>query len=74
MDGTALIAGMQINCRFSWCPTFTNACGGGKSHVFSYSCEAGAAGAFDSLLHHASIIPAYEGEHLKLVFFYEEVF
>ena len=42
----------------------------GAARPFSYGAEAGAAGTFQARLHHASVPPATDREHLKIAFFF----
>ena len=45
----------------------------GASHNFLYGASAGDAGCFRAKLHHASVRPDSEREHLKLVFFFRRI-
>jgi hypothetical protein len=44
---------------------------GGARH-FEYGAQAGAAGLFKARLHHASVPPASEAEHIKVAFFFRK--
>jgi hypothetical protein len=43
----------------------------GAGRVFAFPPQEGAAGEFDSLLHHASVSPISKDTHLKAVFFFD---
>eukprot|EP00966_Prymnesium_polylepis_P189000 4379084-Prymnesium_polylepis.1 len=42
----------------------------GAARPFSYGAKAGAGGTFQAALHHASVPPISDREHLKVAFFY----